>query len=106
MLGRNQGRENLIGTNSAKTGQPIQEDLLLVADLGLLREMSDDAFSRNAVHEAVIAYAEKEGKGNVLWPMRMALSGKDRSPDPFVLAEALGRIETIARIEAAVDACT
>jgi nondiscriminating glutamyl-tRNA synthetase len=74
--------------------------------LDLLRALDDDAFTRDNVHRAVIEYAEKEGKGNVLWPLRMALSGKDRSPDPFVLAEALGRIETTARIEAAVVACT
>ena len=74
--------------------------------LDLLRAIDDEAFTRDTVQQAVIEYAETEGKGNVLWPMRMALSGKDRSPDPFVLAVALGRIETLARIEAAVVART
>jgi glutamyl/glutaminyl-tRNA synthetase len=32
--------------------------------------------------EKLMAYAEAEGKGNVLWPLRYALTGADRSPDP------------------------
>jgi glutamyl/glutaminyl-tRNA synthetase len=43
--------------------------------------------------------AEEIGKGNVLWPMRYALSGKDKSPDPFILADILGKEETIKRLK-------
>lgn len=54
----------------------------------------------NAAHikEVLWPYAETVGKGNVLWPVRFTLSGKDKSPDPFVLAEILGKEETIARL--------
>jgi len=31
------------------------------------------------------------GEGSVLWPMRYALSGRDKSPDPFMLASVLGK---------------
>ncbi len=43
-------------------------------------------------------YAESAGRGNVLWPVRYALSGRDKSPDPFVLAYILGKKETLARL--------
>ena len=44
--------------------------------------------------------AEKaESRGEVLHPVRYALSGKDRSPDPFTLASVLGKDETINRIK-------
>ena len=44
-------------------------------------------------------YAESEGKGEVLWPLRVALTGKERSPDPFTVAYVLGQTETLRRIE-------
>jgi hypothetical protein len=47
-------------------------------------------------------YADKEGRKEVLWPMRYALSGRDKSPDPFFLAYILGKDETIRRIQSAI----
>ncbi len=37
--------------------------------------------------------------GNVLWPLRTALSGKDKSPSPFELLWVLGREESLKRID-------
>lgn len=48
---------------------------------------------------ALMPYAEEIGRGNVLWPLRVALSGRDKSPDPFELASIMGKDETIARIQ-------
>lgn len=47
--------------------------------------------------------AEKEGKGEVLWPLRYVLSGREKSPDPFTLIEILGVEETIKRIQNAIQ---
>lgn len=69
----------------------------------LLESVRADAFSYDAVKDAVWGYADEEGKGAVLWPLRVALSGKDRSPDPFLLAEALGKEESLVRIHHAYD---
>ena len=55
-------------------------------------------FTGENIKEAIWAYASEEGRGDVLWPMRYALSGKERSPDPFSLAEILGKEETIERL--------
>jgi glutamyl-tRNA synthetase len=41
-------------------------------------------------------------RGLVYWPMRVALSGKDKSPDPVEIAYVLGKEETIKRIEFAL----
>ncbi len=62
---------------------------------------SADFSSTSSIKEALWPYAEEVGKGEVLWPLRVALSGKERSPDPFTLAFILGREETIARLTAA-----
>ncbi len=48
-------------------------------------------------------YAEREGKGAVLWPLRVALSGEEKSPDPFTIAAILGRDETLRRIRRTRD---
>jgi glutamyl-tRNA synthetase len=47
-------------------------------------------------------YAESVGRGELLWPLRVSLSGRERSPDPFTLITILGREKSIARIQ---DAC-
>ena len=61
------------------------------------------AFTQAAVKEALWPYAEQNGRGNVLWPMRFSLSGAQKSPDPFALSELLGREETLARLKIAID---
>ncbi|MFA6446286.1 MAG: glutamate--tRNA ligase family protein [Candidatus Paceibacterota bacterium] len=49
------------------------------------------------------SYAEENGKGSVLWPLRYSLSGRDKSPDPFSMAYILGREEALIRIKLALD---
>lgn len=44
----------------------------------------------------------KGGRGAVLWPLRYALSGTERSPDPFTLISILGASETISRVQKAI----
>lgn len=48
-------------------------------------------------------YAEKMGKGAVLWPLRYSLSGRERSPDPFTIASILGIKESLLRIDTALE---
>lgn len=47
----------------------------------------------------LMTYAEKEGRGNVLWPVRYALTGAKASPDPLTLIEILGKEKSLNRIE-------
>lgn len=42
--------------------------------------------------------AEKIGKGEILWPLRYCLSGKEKSPDPFTLVKILNIAEIKTRI--------
>lgn len=57
--------------------------------------------SMESVKSSVFDYAEEKGRGDVLWPMRFALSGLSKSPDPFTLAYIFGKVETIKRLEIA-----
>lgn len=69
----------------------------------LLKALPDADFAdAEKVKQAVWKYAEEQGRGCVLWPMRFALSGAQKSPDPFALAALLGKAETLARINEAI----
>jgi len=52
----------------------------------------------DVIKSALFPYAEEQGRGDVLWPLRVSLSGKEKSPDPFTLAHILGKEETLKRI--------
>jgi glutamyl-tRNA synthetase len=74
----------------------------LVRATELLKTVPDNEFSAEATKSVLWEYATAEGRGSVLWPIRYALSGKDKSPDPFTLAHILGKETTLARIEKAI----
>lgn len=70
--------------------------------LELVMPIDDLKWNMESVKDSVWAYAEEAGRGNALWPMRFALSGRDKSPDPFTLAGILGKAVTIGRIKRAI----
>ena len=55
-------------------------------------------FTAERVKEAVFPYATEVGRAAVLWPMRVSLSGMEKSPDPFTLAGLLGKEKTLERL--------
>lgn len=64
--------------------------------------LSDADFSSpDTIKAALWPYAEEVGKGEVLWPLRVALTGRERSPDPFTCAYVLGSTITLDRITTA-----
>ena len=69
----------------------------------LEKEVGEYGFTADAVKVALWSYAETAGKGNVLWPLRVALTGQERSPDPFISAFLLGPEETKERLNNAIS---
>lgn len=47
-------------------------------------------------------YQEKD-KGYLLWPLRVALSGKEASAGPFEIADVLGKEKTLKRIHGSIE---
>ena len=80
-----------------KTKKHLEEVVKFLNGLG------EGEFVADKIKKAVWDYAEKEGRGNVLWPMRAALTGLEKSPDPFVVAEVIGKEKTIQRLKYAVE---
>lgn len=73
--------------------------------LSLLEGVTEPWTAEN-IKFGVWDYAEKEGKGQVLWPMRVSLSGREKSPDPFTISSIIGRDETLRRITSAIALLT
>jgi len=72
-----------------------------------LASASTDTWNEIGMIEGLLkGYIEKNGlqNGNVLWPTRVALSGKTASPSPFELAWAIGREQTLRRLDSAISA--
>jgi glutamyl-tRNA synthetase len=62
-------------------------------------------FGRDSLEKLLRAVAEKNHlrSGEVLWPIRVALTGNEASPGTFEVLEALGKEESLARIKTALD---
>jgi glutamyl-tRNA synthetase len=69
----------------------------------MLSGFADEDFTAEKLKEVLWPYATQQGRGVVLWPLRVALSGREKSPDPFTIGALLGKKETLARIEVALN---
>ncbi len=70
----------------------------------LLEKLSEADFrDSERVKAALWDYATEAGRGSVLWPLRYSLSGREKSPDPFLIASVIGKSSTIERVEIALN---
>ncbi len=95
--------ENLYVHKKMKTTAELSRDVLTKV-IPYLEELTD--YSNDALYEALIAFAKENGlkNGQVMWPIRTALSGKAMTPGGATqLMELLGKEESIARVRAAVS---
>ena len=68
-----------------------------------LENLPKEKFTKENINVILVKTADSVGsRGEVLHPIRYALSGMDTSPDPFVIAEILGKDETIYRLKKAI----
>lgn len=118
-----EAREMLIGELSCLFSEPVLRIETLVAKEpqdrpgmtktaleGLLEPLNSlqSGVSAAAVKDTLMPIADAEeakgkgGRGGVLWPLRYALSGAERSPDPFTLVAILGSEAAVRRVHAAL----
>ena len=69
----------------------------------LLHPIPDEGFTAAQLKDIIWPYATSQGRGAVLWPLRVALSGKDKSPDPFTIMGLIGKECALARIASALE---
>jgi len=92
-------KKKLIYKNSSleKTVSNLEETIMA------LEKLNEKDFTKENIKNILMKIAEKlENRGELLHPVRYALSGLDKSPDPFVIAEILGKNETLSRLQKAI----
>lgn len=84
------------------TDQEIERSLALLKKV--LLKIDTSQFTKENIKEKLMPEAEKlQDRGKLLWPFRVALSGKRASAGPFEIAAILGKEKTIKRIKEAEE---
>ncbi len=73
--------------------------------LPVLQNISEENWNKEALEQTVQSWIKENnfGVGDILWPMRVSLSGQKNSPGPFEIADVLGKQKTLKRIQTAID---
>lgn len=96
-------KDMLLCDEKMRKGIEVNEDTIphhLKNIIELITPIHTKDFNNDTVKNAVWDYATKNGRGLVLWAMRVALSGRKKSPDPFAISGIIGKEETILRLRA------
>lgn len=80
----------------------IQTNLEFVKDI--LAQADEDAYTPETLESRIKDSLAEHNipRGEALWPLRVALSGREQSPSPFEIATILGKSETLRRVELAL----
>ncbi|MFC1617923.1 glutamate--tRNA ligase [Patescibacteria group bacterium] len=67
-----------------------------------LESFSEANWQQDSLEKQMLAFAKESDidNGTMFWPIRFALSGKDRSPSPFEIMQVLGKEKSLNRIKA------
>lgn len=87
-----------------KTDKEIALSSLKLA-LDSLEGLEEDSYKEDILHDALIGLAEKNNlkNGQLLWPLRVALTGTEKSPGGAIeLVEILGKGVSLERIRKAI----
>ncbi len=70
----------------------------------LLATLTESEFTAATLEKKLLSWidAGELGRADTLWPMRVALTGKDKSPSQFDVAAALGQETTLVRLGIAI----
>lgn len=80
-----------------KTKKVLEETLATV------EKIKEENFNRDGLAPALADIISREGRGAVLWPLRVAVSGLGASPDPLEIIDVLGKRESERRIKIAIE---
>lgn len=69
-----------------------------------LEKINSDNWMKDYLEKTIITWLKNNNKknGDYLWPLRVALTGLKNSPGPFEVASALGKEESLHRLEKAL----
>lgn len=87
-----------------KKSTPPKTKELLNLLITKITSMEESEFTEKKLEEELLLWIDSEhfGRGDTLWPMRVALTGRENSPGPFEVAVILGKKETLKRLKDAL----
>ncbi len=92
-------KEKLIFKNTSP--EKIRDNLNLA--IKALAELTEENFTQENIKNSLMLIADNlESRGELLHPVRYALSGLDKSPDPFTISSVIGKNETLSRLQKAI----
>jgi len=79
------------------------EEIISSLELSIEVVKKIETFEKNEIEKIILEKAEKmPNRGNLLWPFRVALTGKQSSAGPAEVAEVLGKEKCLNRLELAI----
>jgi len=91
--------------NWKKTTKAQLEQSLMLSQ-SILCDVKDGDFKADNLKDILMKKSEEldsKDRGKLLWPLRVALTGKEKSPSPFEVGEILGKEEVLKRIKKAIQ---
>jgi glutamyl/glutaminyl-tRNA synthetase len=82
------------------SGEEVKNNLQKAKNI--LEDISESNWTKIDL-EKILLEAAGDKRGEFLWPLRVALTGEQKSPPPFEVAWVLGKAESIKRIEFAIE---
>jgi len=82
------------------TGSDLRESL--EKSKAILEKVSDKDWTKELL-EKILLETAGDKKGDLLWPLRAALTGEKKSPPPFEVAWVLGKEESLKRLNFALN---
>lgn len=84
------------------SGEKIKNSLDKSVDI--LSKIKEGQWTEKSLENILILEAEKtKDRGELLWPLRAALTGKEASAGPFGIAQILGKEKTVERLKEAKE---
>ena len=70
-----------------------------------IQNLDENDFKKEILETKTKAFLASRGVplGEALWPLRVAISGQKNSPGPFEILAALGKEESLRRVEKALS---
>lgn len=88
-----------------KKGNRIDAIDSLKLSKSIYQEITEDEFVTENIKKNISNTIKEKGikTGDILWPLRVALSGLEASPDVFEISDVLGKTESLKRIDLAIS---
>lgn len=65
----------------------------------ILETISEENWNKDFIKDTVWPLTDTYGRGEVLWPLRFALTGMEKSPEPFTVMEVIGKERSLGRVK-------